>query len=173
VRALYTTSRPAATRRRLQGGLLIGHLKPSFSDPGSFCAHHLLVLDEGHRAAWRIVPLDVGPSRRGGASQLEWDRPSAPRHLLAHLILAYLASAEPDCLTRAGLRRYMHRATPQHIDTDIPDEHTAQRVLAALPEDVAVILTVMPGSTLHPLEAAPVGASPRWTINLPATERPC
>src|SRR4051812_46156855 len=121
--------------------LLLSRTQPFFS--GSvFCAEHLLMLNEGFRAYWQVIPLDAEiaratlPAAATGAPRWTVGVASAPQRLLTHGLLTYLAVTSPvQLLERPELARLVSR--PQHADgpltTRVPDDNAARAVFDALP----------------------------------------
>ena len=131
--------------------MLIGQLQPFMSTPSVFRAQHLLLLEEGFRATWRIIPLD-------GTDHADqtFGRPNGPQHLLAHGLLAYMAASAPDLLAGGSpLARLISKSSRgAGWSTNVPDEASAGHIARALPRLTQVVLTVLPGSSVHPLDAA-------------------
>lgn len=121
---------------------------------GTMRAQTLLALDEGSRACWRVVELDeAGPTVCGVAD--------APERLLVHGLLAFLVSRAGDvfnvsdnpelgslALRSQDGRRIQTRTTPT----------TSHAIAAALGEQLAVVATVFPGSTITAGEVAELAA---------------
>ena len=128
--------------------ILIGPVFSYMGGAGSMLANTLLVLDEGSGANWRIVDLD-------GRRSPVLAAPRAPRNLLAHGLLGYLAS-RPNAdalLTSTDLRALATHSGHGHYRTEVPNA-ALERIVEALGDSVAIVVTVLAGSTVRPREIA-------------------
>jgi len=128
--------------------VLIGRLDPWMAG-ASFRAEHLLVLDEGFRAGWTLVPIASRPPRHSVRSTAK-----APDNLLCHALVTYLASTYPESretveVLDACSRRVAKRSG---LKTDVPDGMVT-KVVTAMPDDICVVVTLLRGSTVRREEA--------------------
>jgi hypothetical protein len=140
--------------------ILVGPMEQHCSGP-RFQARHLLILREGFRATWQVIPVDPREARRalhqrrdhrGGAWATA--RPDAPHHLLAHGLLAFLAEIEPSMvLTHEHLAGLITASEGGHLETTVPDTEAATEIAAALPRPIGVWITLDPTASIRADEA--------------------
>ena len=133
--------------------MLIGPVTSYMGGTGSMRAQTLLVLDEGSRASWRIVELDEPNATITAVA-------NAPRHLLAHGLLAFLASRrdEAGLAVDSRLAPLARRsANGRRLETRMVGS-AAPALAEAFGTELAIVITLMPGSTVKPGEVAALRA---------------
>jgi hypothetical protein len=124
--------------------LMFGPVLRMMGGHGTMRAQTMLVLDEGSRASWRVVELDEPGATVCAVAD-------APRDLLTHGLLAFLASRSGDPFGLADNPDQGALALRSR-DGDRIQTHTGpstpQALAQALGGDVAIVATILPGSTL-------------------------
>lgn len=134
--------------------LLIGPVIRLMGEGGTMCAQTILTLDEGSRATWRIVDLD-------GRTSAFRSAPDAPENLLAHSLLAFLASRRGDTFhvgSNADLAPLVRRSANGGRLQTRTTPTTANALADTLGRDVAIVALIRPGSTFRPGEVAELAA---------------
>jgi hypothetical protein len=134
--------------------LLIGPVTRMMGGRGTMRAQTVLTLDEGSRASWRIVELN-------GESSTVCAVADRPQNLLAHGLLAFLATrtsgefglAEDTELGSLALRSNNGKRVQTRTSKTTP--HALADVLG---ERVAIVATILPGSTVTAGEVAELAA---------------
>ncbi len=132
--------------------LTMGTVEPFFSGEVRRITH-VLVLNEGSRAVWTVSDLS-------GRRQPGTVRPRAPRHLLFHGLLGWLASIPQGARVIASRPelsgQVFDSVDGESLETEV-DSEDMRSIVQALPENTFAVLTLIDGATIQPAEVAAAG----------------
>lgn len=119
----------------------------SVASAKAFCPSHVLTLMEGSRATWVMQRCP----ELGQPNPTWFIRPSAPEHLLAAVVLGYVALISPDAIRGSDALRGAVVVVADKSEVQILPltDALAAEVFAVCGRHVYGLATTLPGSTIR------------------------